>query len=244
EIAEMAGAAAGRQGCEGIDWDTFATRPAPEAPLPEAQPDDICYLQYSSGSTRFPTGVAVTHRALLHNLYGHSTSMHVGQGDRVVSWLPWYHDMGLVGCFLSLIANQMSVDYLKTEHFARRPLAWLALISRYQGTTLSYSPTFGYDICARRISSQSNVAERFDLSRWRIAGNGADMIRPDVMQNFVNAFAPAGFKAGAFTPSYGLAEATLAVTVMPPGEGIRVELVEEERLSGSKRDLSRPARYR
>jgi fatty-acyl-CoA synthase len=244
EIGEMTAAAATRQGCEGSSWEDFAMRAAPDVDLPPALPDDICYLQYSSGSTRFPTGVAVTHKALLHNLYGHSTTMEVGTNDRVVSWLPWYHDMGLVGCFLSLIANQMSVDYLKTEHFARRPLAWLDLISRNQGTTLSYSPTFGYDICARRISSQSSVADRFDLSRWRIAGNGADMIRPDVMQNFVNAFAGAGFKASAFTPSYGLAEATLAVTVMPPGEGIRVELVEEERLSGTPRNLSRPARYR
>jgi fatty-acyl-CoA synthase len=244
EIADMAKAAADRQGCEGLDWATLAARAAPPVDLPMADPEDICYLQYSSGSTRFPQGVAVTHKALLHNLYGHAASMDIHDNDRVVSWLPWYHDMGLVGCFLSLIANQVSVDYLKTEHFARRPLAWLDLISRNKGTTLSYSPTFGYDICARRISSQSNVEERFDLSRWRLAGNGADMIRPDVMQNFVNAFAPAGFKANAFTPSYGLAEATLAVTVMPPGEGIRVELVEEERLSGGRRDLSRPARYR
>src|SRR3546814_18392347 len=95
-------------------------------------------------------------------------------------------------CFLSPVANQVSVDYLKTEDFARRPLAWLDLISRNQGTTLSYSPTFGYDICARRISSQTNVAQRFDLSRWRVAGNGADMLRPDVMQSFVDAFAEAG----------------------------------------------------
>ncbi|WP_454598397.1 fatty acyl-AMP ligase [Qipengyuania sp. SM2507] len=244
EIGGMAKAGAERQGCLGESWDEFAARPAPECTLPEARADDICYLQYSSGSTRFPTGVAVTHRALLHNLRGHATSMQVQSNDRVVSWLPWYHDMGLVGCFLSLIANQMSVDYLKTEHFARRPLAWLDLISRNPGNTLSYSPTFGYDICARRISSQSQVEDRFDLSRWRIAGNGADMIRPDVMQSFVNAFAKAGFKASAFTPSYGLAESTLAVTVMPPGEGIRVELVEEERLSGRPRDLRRPARYR
>ena len=244
EIAEMAKAAADRQGCGGIDWESFATRAKADAELPQVNPEDICYLQYSSGSTRFPTGVAVTHKALLHNLYGHASAMDLGTNDRVVSWLPWYHDMGLVGCFLSLIANQVSVDYLRTEHFARRPLAWLDLISRNQGNTLSYSPTFGYDICARRISSQSNVAERLDLSRWRTAGNGADMIRPDVMQNFVNAFAGAGFRASAFTPSYGLAEATLAVTVMPPGEGIRVELVEEERLSGRPRDLSRPARYR
>ena len=244
EIAEMAGAAAERQGCEGQSWEDFSRRPDPETDLPEADPQDICYLQYSSGSTRFPTGVAVTHEALLHNLYGHASGVNLGENDRVVSWLPWYHDMGLVGCFLSPIANQASVDYIRTEHFARRPLAWLDLISRNKGNTLSYSPTFGYDICARRISSQSNVAERLDLSRWRTAGNGADMIRPDVMQNFVNAFAGAGFRASAFTPSYGLAEATLAVTVMPPGEGIRVELVEEERLSGRPRDLSRPARYR
>jgi fatty-acyl-CoA synthase len=244
EISEMANAAAEKQGCWGESWEDFAQREVPECELPEAQPEDICYLQYSSGSTRFPTGVAVTHRALLHNLYCHATAMDIGHNDRVVSWLPWYHDMGLVGCLLSLIANQVSVDYLKPDHFARRPLAWLDMISRNQGTTLSYSPTFGYDICARRISSQSHVAERFDLSRWRLAGNGADMIRPDVMQSFVNAFAEAGFKAESFNPSYGLAEAVLAVTVMPPGEGIRVELVEEERLSGTPRDLSRPARYR
>jgi fatty-acyl-CoA synthase len=137
-----------------------------DADLPQADPDAICYLQYSSGSTRFPHGVAVTHRALLANLAGHARHG-IGDGDRCVSWLPWYHDMGLVGCFLSPIANQVSVDYLKTEDFARRPLAWLDVISRNQGTTLSYSPTFGYDICARRISSQTNVAERFDLSRWR-----------------------------------------------------------------------------
>ena len=244
EIADMAEAAVAKQGCDGADWTSFASREAPECALPEVGPDDICYLQYSSGSTRFPTGVAVTHRALLHNLYGHAATMNIGTGDRGISWLPLYHDMGLVGCFLSMVGNQVSADYLRTEHFARRPLAWLDMISRNPGNSMSYSPTFGYDICARRISSQSHVAERFDLSRWRLAGNGADMIRPDVMQQFVNAFAPAGFKASAFTPSYGLAEATLAVTVMPPGEGIRVELVEEERLSGTRRDLSRPARYR
>ncbi|MHA7821041.1 MAG: fatty acyl-AMP ligase [Erythrobacter sp.] len=244
EIGEMAAAAAAKQGCAGESYEDFAKRSAPDVDLPEAKPDDICYLQYSSGSTRFPTGVAVTHKALLHNLYGHAVSMNLGENDRCVSWLPWYHDMGLVGCFLSLVANQFSVDFLKPDAFARRPLAWLDMISRNKGNTVSYSPTFGYDICARRISSQSHVAERFDLSRWRLAGNGADMIRPDVMQQFVNAFAPAGFKASAFTPSYGLAEAVLAVTVMPPGEGIRVELVEEERLSGTPRDISRPARYR
>ena len=249
EIADMAAAAAARQAqvagsCEAIAWQDFLATPDPDCALPEARPDAICYLQYSSGSTRFPHGVAVTHEALLNNLAGHGHGMELAPQDRCISWLPWYHDMGLVGCFLSVIANQVSADYLKTEDFARRPLAWLDMISRNPGNSISYSPTFGYDICARRISSQTQVDQRFDLSRWRIAGNGADMIRPDVMQGFVNAFADAGFKAGAFLPSYGLAEATLAVTIMPPGEGIRVELVEEERLSGCPRDLARPARYR
>ncbi|MDP9413338.1 MAG: fatty acyl-AMP ligase [Pseudomonadota bacterium] len=245
ELGGMAGAAAQAAGLEGIDWESFAERAAPDARLARAEPDDIAYLQYSSGSTRFPHGVAITHRALLNNLAAHSHGMEVTDTDRCVSWLPWYHDMGLVGCFLSPVANQVSTDYLKTEDFARRPLAWLDLISRNEGTTLSYSPTFGYDICSRRIGSQSKVAERFDLSRWRVAGNGADMIRPDVMQAFVDAFADAGFNAKSFLPSYGLAEATLAVSIMPPGEGIVVELVEETLLAGvGEGARDRPQRYR
>jgi fatty-acyl-CoA synthase len=170
--------------------------------------------------------------------------MEVTSTDRCVSWLPWYHDMGLVGCFLSVVANQVSTDYMKTEDFARRPLAWLDIISRADGTVISYSPTFGYDICARRISSQSHVDERFKLGHWRLAGNGADMIRPDVMQSFVDAFGDAGFSARAFAPSYGLAEATLAVSIMPMGEGIQVELVEETDLTGHAGSADRPTRYR
>ncbi len=244
ELASMAGEAARQKHVEGIDWESFSGREAPEVALPQAKGDDIAYLQYSSGSTRFPHGVAITHHALLNNLSAHSHGMELVPTDRCVSWLPWYHDMGLVGCFLSPIANQVSTDYLKTEDFARRPLAWLDLISRNTGTTLSYSPTFGYDICARRMSSQTTASDRFDLSRWRVAGNGADMIRPDVMQSFVDAFADAGFKASAFLPSYGLAEATLAVSIMPPGEGIIVELVEETELSGMEAHGDRPQRYR
>ena len=244
ELADMAKAAAEACGVQGTYWASFAEQPAPDVALPQASSDQIAYLQYSSGSTRFPHGVAITHEALLNNLAAHSHGMAIGPTDRCVSWLPWYHDMGLVGCFLSPVANQVSTDYLKTEDFARRPLAWLDLISRNQGTTLSYSPTFGYDICARRMSSQTKASDRFDLSRWRVAGNGADMIRPDVMQKFVDAFADAGFQASAFLPSYGLAEATLAVSLMPPGEGIRVELVEETELSGADRDGNRPQRFR
>jgi fatty-acyl-CoA synthase len=244
ELAAMAEDAARAANVRPIAWEDFAETDAAPVALPPASPDDIAYLQYSSGSTRFPHGVAVTHRALLSNLAAHSIGMKVRDGDRCVSWLPWYHDMGLVGCLLSPVANQVSTDYLKTEDFARRPLAWLDLISRNPGTTLSYSPTFGYDICARRMSSQTRASDRFDLSRWRVAGNGADMIRPDVMQSFVDAFADAGFQASAFLPSYGLAEATLAVSIMPPGEGIVVELVEETELSGGDRGADRPQRFR
>ena len=245
ELEAMAQAAAEARGVEALSYEKLAEAEAPAIDLPEADTDAIAYLQYSSGSTRFPHGVAITHRALMSNLAAHSIGMSVQTGDRCISWLPWYHDMGLVGCLLSPVANQVSTDYLKTEDFARRPLAWLDLISRNQGTSLSYSPTFGYDICARRMSSQTKASDRFDLGRWRVAGNGADMIRPDVMQAFVDAFAEAGFDAKAFLPSYGLAEATLAVSIMPPGEGIVVELVEETELSGGgSATVGRPQRYR
>jgi fatty-acyl-CoA synthase len=245
ELADFGKDAGYKAGVTSRVWETLVDIEEEPGELPTPDPEDIAYLQYSSGSTRFPHGVAVTHRALLDNLHAHGIGLRVEDTDRCISWLPWYHDMGLVGCFLSPIALQLSVDYLKTEDFARRPLAWLDMITRNPGTTVSYSPTFGYDICSRRMSSQTRAEDRFDLSRWRIAGNGADMIRPEVMQSFVDCFALAGFKASAFCPSYGLAEATLAVSLMPPGEGIRLELVEENELSGcvSGND-DHPHRYR
>jgi fatty-acyl-CoA synthase len=249
ELVEFCSEAGTKAGVASRDWESLDSVALAGGKLPTAKPDDIAYLQYSSGSTRFPHGVAVTHQALLDNLRAHGIGLQVAETDRCISWLPWYHDMGLVGCFLSPIALQLSVDYLKTEDFARRPLAWLDMITRNPGTSISYSPTFGYDICSRRMSSQTRAEDRFDLSRWRIAGNGADMIRPDVMQAFVDSFDAAGFHASAFCPSYGLAEATLAVSLMPPGEGIRLELVEENELSGGQRDEApddedRPRRYR
>jgi fatty-acyl-CoA synthase len=245
ELADFGSGAAAKASVASRTWQSLGEVDPATSELPTASPDDIAYLQYSSGSTRFPHGVAVTHRALLQNLRAHGIGLKLQDSDRCISWLPLYHDMGLVGCFLSPVSLQLSVDYLKTEDFARRPLAWLDMITRNPGTTVSYSPTFGYDICSRRMSSQTRAEDRFDLSRWRIAGNGADMIRPDVMQSFVDCFAAAGFKASAFCPSYGLAEATLAVSLMPPGEGIRIELVEETELSGgAPGEGHRPKRYR
>ena len=138
EIDELAAAAGQSRDIVSIGWDAFAEREAAETELPQSKGDDIAYLQYSSGSTRFPHGVAVTHKALLHNLGSHSHGMLVTGDDRCVSWLPFYHDMGLVGCFLSMVANQVSTDYLKTADFARRPLSWLDLISRNPGIVLQF----------------------------------------------------------------------------------------------------------
>jgi acyl-CoA synthetase (AMP-forming)/AMP-acid ligase II len=234
-------AAAAQKSVPARSYETQSAEPANAVSLPEALGRRHRLSPIFQRIDALSAWRGITHRALMSNLAAHSIGMEVRDGDRCVSWLPWYHDMGLVGCLLSPVANQVSTDYLKTEDFARRPLAWLDLISRNPGTTLSYSPTFGYDICARRMSSQMKGSGRFDLSRWRLAGNGADMIRPDVMQAFVDAFVEAGFQAKAFTPSYGLAEATLAVSIMPPGEGIVIELVEETELSGSATSGGSPA---
>ncbi|MFT3968139.1 MAG: AMP-binding protein, partial [Sphingobium sp.] len=103
ELAEMSSEAARQQGVEGISYEDFLAVAADPVDLPQAKPDDVCYLQYSSGSTRFPHGVAVTHAALLANLAAHSNGMNIVETDRCISWLPWYHDMGLVGCFLSVV---------------------------------------------------------------------------------------------------------------------------------------------
>ena len=194
------------------------------------QSDDLTYLQYSSGSTRFPHGIAVTHKSLMSNCNGMGYhGVKLVDDDRCVSWLPFYHDMGLVGTFLTSLTCQVTVDYLATEDFARRPMMWLSLMSRNKAT-IAYSPTFGFDICARRLGPEALAA--LDLSKWRVAGIGGDMIRPDVMERFAEAFAPAGFKPTTFVASYGLAECTLAVSFMPVDTGIQIDLMDERVLSG------------
>ena len=231
-LAHLEAAAARTPSVRVLDWDQFHQLPTAPFTPHAARPDDVAFLQYSSGSTRFPHGVMITHANILNNNRRQGLDMDPQDSDRIVSWLPMYHDMGLVGHFLCCVANQISADYLSTEDFARRPLSWLTMISRNTGTSCAFSPTFGYDICARRVGSNADMAARFDLSRWRVAGNGADMIRPDVMQAFIDSFAPAGFRATAFLPSYGLAEATLALALMPAGTGIQTDLVDERRLLG------------
>ncbi|MCJ7838134.1 MAG: AMP-binding protein, partial [Burkholderiales bacterium] len=197
--------------------------------LPVSSPpdaDEIAYLQFSSGTTSDPKGVAVTHGAMMANI--HAMTVHglaLREGDRGVSWLPYYHDMGLVGCVMMPIACQMSVDYLTTRDFILRPGIWLELISRNRGT-MTYAPSFGYDLAARR----ARPAATLDLSSWRIAGIGGDIIKVANLRNFASTFAPHGFRREAFLPSYGMAEAALGLSFARLCAGARTEHVDTDRL--------------
>ncbi|MHB8527993.1 MAG: fatty acyl-AMP ligase [Caulobacteraceae bacterium] len=206
--------------------DTLPKRRAPT--LPKTEPDGLCYLQFSSGSTRFPLGVAVTQKALMANIAAiGAQGLKVGPSDRAVSWLPLYHDMGLVGMMLSSVAFQVSIDLVPTGAFVRRPSLWLDIISQRRGT-ISYAPTFGYELVARRANSTGMSG--LDLSSWRVAGLGGDMIRPEALRVFAEAYAPVGFDPRAFLASYGMAEATLALTLSPLGRGLATDLADTEAL--------------
>jgi fatty-acyl-CoA synthase len=199
--------------------------------LPGPDRNGLLYVQFSSGSTRFPLGVSVTQEALMAN--AHAISAHglaTTADDRCVSWLPFYHDMGLVGFLLAPMLAQLSVDFIQTREFARRPLLWLDIITRNRGT-ISYSPTFGYELCARR--AESAPTDGLDLGTWRVAGVGGDMIRPARLQAFTEAFASRGFRGSAFLASYGMAEATLALSFAPLDTGLVTEPVDTDRLERS-----------
>jgi len=201
--------------------------------LPTPAADDLSYLQFSSGSTRFPLGVAVTHRALMANVRGIARDgLAIGPADRCTTWLPLYHDMGLIGFLLTPLVCQISVDFFATRDFARRPLLWLELISR-NGGTLSYSPTFGYELATRR--AQTAPVDHLDLSGWRGAGIGGDMVRPEPLAAFAARFAGQGFSASAFVPSYGMAETALALSFAPLGQGIHSERLDMDVLEQTQR---------
>jgi len=178
--------------------------------------DDLCYIQYSSGSSSSPKGIIGTQSSVCANCMGITQhGMQIDGTDRATSWLPLYHDMGLIGFMIAPMVAQMTVDYIDPQDFTRRPVTWLQLISDHKGT-LSYSPTFGYELCVRRWRADREL----DLSSWRAAGIGGDMVRPEPLTDFQDLFAPMGFAKGAFTPSYGLAETTLAATFAPLGQGL------------------------
>ena len=222
-----------RDAVDGLDMrlvgtaaDLDALSPSPGA-LPRPDPAGLSYLQFSSGSTRLPLGVAVTHAAVMANAAAIGRhGLEVRKDDRATSWLPFYHDMGLVGFLLTPMCCQISVDLLPTREFSRRPLVWLELISRNRGT-LAYSPSFGYELCARKADS---APDTLDLGSWRVAGIGGDLIRPQALQAFASGFARRGFRPDAFVASYGMAEATLALSFAPLDRGICTDTVERRAL--------------
>ena len=194
-------------------------------PLDRNEPS---HIQFSSGSTRNPLGVLIFQKALLAN--ARSVAHHglkFREGDRVASWLPFYHDMGLIGFFLIPLTCQLSIDYISTEGFARRPLSWLDIISRNRAT-ITFSPTFGYEICSRRAARADDLD--LDLSCLRVAGIGGDMVQPNILAEFANTFEPYGFDPGAFVPSYGMAEATLAFSFSSLDEGVQQDAVRRQPL--------------
>lgn len=185
--------------------------------------DDPSHIQYSSGSTRNPKGIVISQRSLMAN--AKSVAQHglkFRENDRVASWLPFYHDMGLIGFLMIPATSQLSIDYMNTDSFARRPLLWLELIARNR-VTMAFSPSFGYEICMRRAARKE--ALDLDLSCWRAAGIGGEMVQPEVMAEFSKTFASYGFKPEAFVPSYGLAEITLAFSFSPLETGVVVDRV-------------------
>jgi fatty-acyl-CoA synthase len=194
--------------------------------------EDIAFIQYTSGSTGNPKGVVLTHANLLANVRAMVRATGATSEDVFVSWLPLYHDMGLIGFLMAPLSCQLSIDYLTPRDFARRPIQWLNLISRNRGT-ITYSPSFGYDLATRRAASQ--VPADLDLSSCRHAGIGGDMIRPDVLDRFAATFEAAGFDRKAFIPSYGMAEVCLAITFCPHGTGVRTDAIDRAELADGQR---------
>jgi fatty-acyl-CoA synthase len=207
----------------------FAALPRAGADLRPFAKGDQSYLQFSSGSTRFPKGIDIPQRSIMANANAITLDgLNINRGDRCTSWLPLYHDMGLVGFMLVPLTTQMSIDYIATRDFARRSLTWLKLISQYGGT-LSYSPSFGYELCTRRLREGTEV--KLDLKSWRGAGIGGDMVQHPILQKFADAFAPHGFRPTAFVPSYGMAETTLAMSFAPLNQRYVVDEIDREALA-------------
>lgn len=188
--------------------------------------DDIAYLQYTSGSTSFPRGVEITQKTVLNNLMEIARfGLKLTAKDRFVSWLPFYHDMGLVGFILVPLIAQLSADYLSSRTFAMRPRLWLKVLSD-NGGTISSAPTFGYALCAKRL--RASDIESYDLSQWRAACVGAERINPEPLLSFAQILKPSGFNEKAFVACYGMAECVLATSFAPLGEGLNVDVVDRD----------------
>ncbi len=200
-----------------------------------ASPQETALLQYTSGSTGNPKGVIVTHANLLANLRAMARALRVTPDDVFVSWLPLYHDMGLIGAWFGSLTYGFKFPVMSPLAFLARPERWLWTIHRHRGT-LSGGPNFCYELCLRRADDAQ--LEGLDLSSWRVAFNGAEPVSPETMTAFAKRFARYGFRPEAMSPVYGLAEATLGVAFTPPGRGPRVDRIDRVAFSRDGRAVA------
>ncbi|MFJ1708954.1 AMP-binding protein [Kitasatospora sp. NPDC088346] len=219
-----------------VAWQRLAEGPAqgpagsdPRAePTERTEPTEFAVLQYTSGSTGHPRGVALTHRALRASCAQAARAYRESTADVAVTWVPLHHDMGLVtGVLRPLFTGYRSV-LLSPRDVVRAPGRWLAAVSEHRGT-LSSAPDFGYALCARRVPEAE--LSGYDLSSWRVARNAGEVVRAETVERFTARLAPAGLRAGAVLPSYGLAEATLTVTACTAQAPPLVLEVDRERLA-------------
>jgi fatty-acyl-CoA synthase len=202
-------------------------------------PEDLGLIQLSSGTTADPKPVALSHRAIaaqveiLSGFWPDTEGLH----HSCVSWLPLYHDMGLIGCVFPALARDVTLTLLGPELFVARPALWLRALSRYRGT-VSTAPNFAYGLCATRVSEQE--MEGVDLSGWRTALTGAEPVAPSVLRSFQDRFARWGFRPAALTPVYGLSEAALAVTFSDLGRPFRARRFDRETMAKKRRALETP----
>jgi acyl carrier protein len=200
--------------------------------------ESIAMLQYTSGSTGSPKGVVLTHVNLLANIRSIGTQIGANESDVFVSWLPLYHDMGLIGAWLGSLYFGCLLAIMPPTSFLARPARWLQAIHRYRAT-LTASPNFGYEMCARRLTDQDLTG--LDLSSLRIAFNGAEPVYPDTLEHFAQRFATYGFRAEAMTPVYGLAEAAVGLTFPPAGRGPIVDSIDRATMMRNRQAISVPA---
>jgi fatty-acyl-CoA synthase len=199
-----------------------------------ARGDDIAFLQYTSGSTGDPKGVILTHANLLANIRAIVTGVDIQPSDVAVSWLPLYHDMGLIGAWFVPLFTGIPLVVMSPLAFLSRPERWLRAIHRHRGT-ISPAPNFAYELCVKKITDE-NLAG-LDLSSWRAATNGAEPVHADTLNRFAARFAPYGFRREALSPVYGLAEACLAVAAPQMGAGYKVDRIERSAFESEGRAI-------
>lgn len=187
--------------------------------------NDIAFLQYTSGSTGNPKGVMLTHANLLANVRVLGETVNIKSTDVIVSWLPLYHDMGLIGTWLSSLYFATMLIVMSPLNFISRPQRWLHAIHRYQGT-ISAAPNFAYELCLKRLTD--NDLQGIDLSSWRVACNGAEPVSPETVENFCRRFGPYGFRRETMMPVYGLAECSVGLAFPPLDRGPFIDIIDRE----------------